>query len=1107
MSEARAPEKIDYTPAQREAVFSRDRAICVDAGAGSGKTRVLMDRVVNLLEEGVDLDHIVAITFMEKAAQEMKARLRRAFRERAQHGDRAGQSKWRELERRIDSARISTIHGFCSGFLRENALHIGVDPDFAMLAEEDTALLLKDAITGALHDLVEAEHPDALLLVREMSMAELQQAMRKLLGREGELQRIELDATYASADTILAAWEAALPRERNFHLTHLWSDPKLRPWLRAMQAAEGWCEDAEEKRECWRRINIDGLGVLLSRAPAAEVECALARMASADAKGAKNKLWQPLSDAAFEAFKKTQDKIRKWACKALEEVSRDPEAEREAAEHTAALWRVYQHVRDAYTAAKASANGLDFDDLIALTRHHLAHNEAVRLRMARGMQYLLVDEFQDTDGAQLDIARLLHDVPDGPALFIVGDAKQSIYRFRGAEVDVFNRQREASGKIIPLKDNFRSVPPVLHFVNEFFTRGGLLDLLGGYGALAPSRACEDCARIEFILPRADAAANADAYRGAEAERIAARIQQMCAGTQCVSVGRKEKRPAAYGDVAILLRATSSIHLYEEALRRAGIPYVVEGGKGFYERQEVLDVLNLLKTVLDPWDEEALFAFLRSPIAGLSDDDLVAAAPGGLARAFNRNTPPENLPQHDRWLRARTIIGDLRARTGEPLPQFIRAALDAAGYEALLLAQFLGVQKAGNVRKLVELADRFGRARVATLHAFAAYLDDVRSQAAREGDAVLQPEGMGAVHIMTVHKSKGLEFPIVFVADTAREPRGGGGDPVLFHRDIGLAAQTTGADGEKRPLAIREAIQCRNAMEETAEDARILYVAMTRAEDYLVISGGPTAGGGSWLAALDGVFDVLGKDDGAIITGAGWEAIMRRDVIAPAAEKGQQELPMYPAADTLLARIAPLHPLSSPHAIHSVSSVLDAMCGTIHGGGGRASAPVEATTRGTLVHALFERWDFRNDTQPDITALFAETPVPLTAQEALRAELETIAARFRDSEFARMLGADAGLVREASFYLRVGEGLVSGKIDALLSDGTIIDYKTGGKHESSGARYEKQLLLYAATVLNLRGITPPRGLLWYVDLGELVEVAITPAAIDATLAEAASAMAT
>jgi len=314
--------------------------------------------------------------------------------------------------------------------------------------------------------------------------------------------------------------------------------------------------------------------------------------------------------------------------------------------------------------------------------------------------------------------------------------------------------------------------------------------------------------IEFLLEPRGEKLSAETYRRHEAAQIAARIQQMCAAPDPLKVG--EDRPANYGDVALLFRAMGEVYLYEEALRRAGVPYALLQGRGFYRKQEILDLHNLLRLVVDPWNEAALLAFLRGPLACLSDETLywLARGPQTLPEAFHSGMVPPEVREPEPLAAARHLLAEARERKDMPLPEYLQWLLECTGLEAVVLSQYHGVQNAANLRKLVQLAVDFSRRRPPSLFAFVEYLNEVGGDEIREGEAAVQPEGSGAVTLMTIHQSKGLEFPIVFVPDTGRKHGGSNPGGVVLHRELGMAMRSVDPVGAIAKPAIFGAIERR-----------------------------------------------------------------------------------------------------------------------------------------------------------------------------------------------------------------------------------------------------------------------------------------------------------
>jgi len=1109
-----------YTPQQQQAIESQARYLCVDAGAGSGKTRVLVDRIVYLLKTGqARLEEIVAITFTGKAALEMKERLRKAFRQMAPDDDPVEFSQWRDWERRVDTAHITTIHAFCARLLRENALFLGLDPDFGLLSDAENALMLQEAVESVMIRMLEKNDPAMLRLASAHTLGELQGLCKSLLLNRGVVDRIRRRGGMDTPDSVETTWQAQVAAEQSRYLSELGRNARVNTLLQALKIYAGLCDDPDEGREAWRHAMVVAFEAMQGGMTAEEAEVALRGFLKNPFGNGKKKLWP--SPEIYDELAALQKKVTEFAKDALLDDVLSGGAEgavAESAQLTSDLLQLDGQINSAYEQGKEAASLLDFDDLVLLALKVLREKDTIRQQTAKGIKFLLLDEFQDTDGQQLEIARLLHDETEGPALFIVGDPKQSIYYFRGAEVEIFQNERAASEELVRLDSNFRSLPDVLGFVNDFFKESNLLCAVEQYQPMQIGRERLGGARVGFILSDPPEGENPKkwpvyAYRQREAAQIAAQIAALCApdsdATVCDEHTGEMRRPD-YGDVALLFRATSNVGLYEEALRKAGIPYTVVAGAGFYERQEVVDVINILKVLADPWDEMALLAYLRGPVVALSDDDLVRLCrQGTLTEMALGDSLPTGLDYPERLTRARDVYEALRDRLAGPLPELVDHLLDITGLEAILLSQFLGLQKASNVRKLANLAREQARRGALSLRQFVNYLDEVHTYQIREGEAGLQPDGAGSVTLMTIHKSKGLEFPVVFLPDMAQPSKGSKEHTLQLHRQLGMSLRLSGDDGNRMDTPLGTLIKRRIKEEEGAESARVLYVALTRARDMLYLCGKANAPLGSWFHAFEGIHGFDAGAHGHLFDGANWQAELIRNLpeVRGAAPKrlGESDSDI----DSVRRRITPVELPEASSPTISVSRLLTLLCSDEGAGDERPDEDqprVErdssfAMDRGTLVHRMFEVWDFAGEDLPDISRLIRDGRLGLGAREELNSDLRAIAEWFQASPLGARLATETGLQREAPFSLRIGDTIVNGTIDLVLADGTLVDYKTGKMKQQGAARYEKQLLLYGAALRALTGKTPQRGVLVYVDAQETVEVAFTAERIDAVLEEA------
>ncbi len=1108
-----------YTADQRRAIETAGVDMCVDAGAGSGKTRVLVDRMAHLLaDEKLQLNEIVAITFTEMAAAEMKKRLRREFRARALMDDSRRMNFWRGLERQVSSARVTTIHSFCATLLRENALAIGIDPDFTVLADAESILFRKDVIKDALYGLLDDSYAPAVEAADELRVSPLLVAVEGLIQKSGSLRRATSGLPMDDPKALAARWAESVEQERQRRLMLLSKSHTIRQLIAALESFEGKCSDPADAREVFRIELIGVLRTFQKLSAAGQVERVLIELQQLKPGKPKTANWGAKKN--YDAMKKAQDAVTKDLPQDLLRSEPDEAVEERAAELTCAIFQTYERVSEAYTEAKRQRAAMDFEDLLAAALDVLKNQEPVRQRVARGIRHLLIDEFQDTDGVQFAIAQHLAKGTARPAeLFIVGDAKQSIYDFRGAEVEVFGEARKAAQERIALDINFRSLPGILEFVNDFFQRSALIETEGiAYDPLHANRDPRREPRVEFLLPEFDVEIpTARESRMAESDLIAARLDEMCSdpNTLVLDSATSEWRPAAHGDVAVLFRVSSDMALYEEALRRHGIPFNVAEGAGFYERQEISDIRNLLTALVDPWNEMALLGFLRSPIGALSDESLMElCAERGLADAFLSDLALDNAKQNERLQCARTLLSDLRKRADMPLHNLLRHLLIETGYEAILLAGRHGSQKVSNLRKLQDLAGAFSKIRPPRLPAFVRYLDDVASRALREGDARLPGEGESAVTLMTIHKAKGLEFPIVVLADTARDLKGRGNtEPVSFHRRLGLVASCTDSVGERQKPLLWESVERAAKDNKIAEDARILYVALTRARDWLLIAGAPAvAKQGSWLRSFDEVYGLSERRDGDALGGECWSGVVRRGAPPPQEPRTCGGARTAFSMEEMEKRISPIALQPSPGSSLSVTRLIRLMNGEsveqigseeeIASGGEGGGALL----RGTMAHALFERWDFGTG-DPPVNDVVTEFATGLRDRDGHGAYLAGLVERFAKTDLFGDLVRTASLEREVPFVLRIAGQSISGTVDAILNADVIIDYKTGRFHTDSHTGYERQIRLYALAMRQLTGRQAKSAILQYVDEADgRREVDVSEDALEDVLKLAESAVA-
>lgn len=1133
------------TPQQQAAVSARQVSVALSAGAGCGKTHVLTQRFLSHLELGstTDLSSLVAITYTERAAREMRDRIRQACRQRLQDCPVEEAPHWLRLVRDIDTARISTIHSFCGSLLRSQAVEAGLDPRFTLLEETTGGAFLRKEVTAALHALLVADDKDAVRLAVEFGTDRAAGIIEKLLP-----QRFRLD---------LSDWVARQPEELVAFWQKQWNEVAVPSALRSLVESdvsqcilallrEHTSENAKMRER--RSAILRQLPALAeSKQPAADLESLLEHCY---VKGSKATDWE--TEEIFEQLKSGLEILRKELKKIQEDLAFDPEHVGLAAEFGLAALRVADRVGQRYDQAKRDAALLDFDDLLLLARNLLRDNQQVRRKIANGISLLMVDEFQDTDPLQTAIVRYLcGDHLTSGKLFLVGDAKQSIYRFRRAEPKVFHELRQeipAPGRL-PLSQNFRSQPEILNFVNVLFDQA----LGAEYEPLIPAvEQISPTPAIEFMFstpPDGDPAEEGEAEESTtsetagvagkrrEAEWVARRIQSLLNDKvprireRNRQTGEVTLRPVERKDVVILFRAMSDVQYYESALRDLHLDYYVVGGRAFYAQQEVFDLANLCQALDDPDDEVSLIGVLRSPFFSLQDDCLYALRqrPGSLGDAL-QSPPPEWLPedQQDQLRFAGRVWQELRAakdRLGAA--ELLNLAIARTGYDASLLLEFLGSRKLANLGKLIEQARQFDKSGLFTLTDFVDRLRDAVGEEAQEAPAALHPESSNVLRLMSIHQSKGLEFPVVVVADMDR--RGNDRSPdVQLDSELGPLLSLGEKFGVRRENLGLKMFQRREQTESLAETLRLLYVATTRAADLLILSAHLKQPGRfthPWLKLLATRFDLETGQVRTAPDARGYSPLAKYSskipaifvhhtaptTIATTKSETVSELRLSeliesvqsatPAAPPELWGVLPpdiraprtfsvskLETISTPTLEieqDEAAILLPLVVNEPDDGSTQTFEELqrgEADQLGTLVHAAIERL------QPQ---------APLPARELIqrslavlkrppRAELIDQAVscieNFLTSKTFAEMRTGRRLFRELEWSLPVSEHVLTGKIDCLYQTSTgewvLVDYKTNvwpsaDRLTAFVETYHFQMALYCAAIHRWLGQMPDR----------------------------------
>lgn len=838
-------------PGQLQAIAQLDRDLVVSAGAGSGKTWVLTERYIEMLNRGTRPEQIVAITFTKKAAAEMKMRIRAALA----HMEQTAQSMeeahyWRTCQRDLERATITTIHGFCTTLLRDAPLEATLDPSFRILDETEAAMLERRVQRKVVDDWLAQGGAQAELLYRELggrwAVLDAVHALVAQIRTYNVSQQQLLQETTATLDARRQTFhqlKQAL-KQLAVHGQHLVQEALDRngkkPPPKYLQTAQSWLQtfsqlltDAEEWDGTYEAHFVDRVHDLQKR------------------------IWRKNgSDDLKQLHAQLKDGLDEWL------LHTEAPSYRELLH---ALLDLTTAVHASYEAKKSERQALDFNDLEQRALAMLRTHPEIAARWQQRIHYLMVDEFQDTNNLQKEILDSICGAESTVKRFVVGDSKQSIYKFRGADVTVFHRTGAEicaqGGAAVSLDVNFRTQQRLIAYVNSLFRflmkkEADDPDDVVAYEPLVAFRKPPHTNASVELLPLTITEEMEDRAREIEAQRMAKRLRMMVERREPVvwqrpkggsgngasgTGGVEEARPVTYGDMAILLAARTHLHTYEQALSDEGIPYLVVGGRGFYEQQEVCDVLTVLRFVQNRDDEVALLAFLRAPFVHLSDEALYwLTREASLTQAFfYTDSAPEGVAADDweRLLRARALFKRWeRMKVTENVYTLMRDIVSETGYLAILLAAPNGEQAVLNVEKLLKIA-READGEGFTLFEFLQWIDELVQADVQETEAEWIRDRGNAIVIMTVHASKGLEFPVVVLPDLAREGLKGTYDRALYAPGQGVAVRCSRqVSGVAEGDGLYDAFTKKERARDLQESYRLFYVAATRARDYLLMVG-------------------------------------------------------------------------------------------------------------------------------------------------------------------------------------------------------------------------------------------------------------------------------
>jgi ATP-dependent helicase/nuclease subunit A len=1040
----------------------------VEAGAGTGKTTVLVDRLLALIRAGVPVPRIVAITFTEKAAGELKVRLREKLERAAREDDTLA-----EALHQIDRASVSTIHGFCSTLLKERPVEAGVDPNFGVVDEYRKTVILDtvwetwlreqfaESLPGVVADAETLGH--GLSRVRELAL--------ELVKKRDLLDMVPVSGATGDVGTLTGRLvEEALAFEELARTSCTNPDDKALPEIAKFARQARLIEHVPEP---------------------ARAAYVLRQVSPAPLRSGAKPNWE---DGVITDIKRRAKALKEAQAAVLSQLS-----------HNAAVGLVewLRGFVDAYEAEKSRLGLLDFQDMLVKARDLVRDNTEVREDFKRAFDHILLDEFQDTDPLQCELAFFLSEVEGGRAaawtdvelkpgkLFLVGDPKQSIYRFRRADIETYEQAREIiakSGEVLTLRENFRTRPEIVNPVNTAF-EGIMMRPEEGryqpdYEPLSAHRERVEVGPGVVILPPAGDLSKMgyDEVREAEAREVAAFVTHArdTGAMRVFDRGLKDWRPVELKDIAVLFHRTNALDLYEEAFGDYDIEYRMAGGKKFYVRREVRELATVLSAIEDPNNLTAVVGALRTPFFGASDEDILLHRHRAGTLSYVTDEPSGVAAVDEAMALLRDLHHD-RSELGTP--RLIRELFDRTNALELFLMKPGGEQRHANLVKVVEIAEQLTRDGAVSFGGFVRWLAEIQQLTPQESESPMSEEGDDFVRMLTIHKAKGLEFPVVVLADLAHyKPQD---DCMIVDREAGRLEFGLGPQKNRLATSDYEAFREREALRRNAELIRLLYVGTTRARDALIVpwfTGGKNAGQGllSHLDAMRGLAadTVESLPDAASLPGPVSFDAARLDLdrrrphatrlnleeatevepatTAAALERAQwiDWLASYPERHHRPATIV------SPSSAVSEEDAPEPPRGTT----GEPELPTGVTGAdvGTLVHEVMERLGLRvlgaaeaevagtahagSARAPVAARIAAARAVALSAgfPSSVAEEATQIVVKGLGSPVMRRAGAATRLWRELPFAVAREGGTIEGTMDLVFEepDGlVVVDYKT------------------------------------------------------------------
>ncbi len=1132
----------ELTIAQQKALVL-DKNISVTAGAGSGKTKILVDRYLKIVMlDPRKVRKVLAITFTDKAAGEMQERIAEEVNRKLTSTENPDErKKLLKIRDQLNSAFISTIHGFCSRLLREFPLEAGLVPDFSVMDEIKQSVMINEAIKKIFEKIDSSKETTEIeewaKLFFELPGKSIIDMLREALGKPWEMNQIIEIYRDRDEEEYIKFLESSWLELYNQSLGNPNIDQfvQLSDQIVALdsvadknKAGKDLLDTLNSLRENYRRDKDD-----------LQTKAVFVRLIK-QSTTAKGNAYKNL------AYLGTNSGWSPPACPLIKELSImseshaqniqtvDPgelpnENDRKWFKLLKIFIDLFILVRRQYVEMKEENGCVDFEDLQSLSLKLLTGNETVLSEFQNRFEYIMVDEFQDTNELQWQIVTALGDKGSGPEkVFVVGDPKQSIYGFRNADIRVFrhvknlfaeqagyNTETEYDGNVI-FSESFRFLPRLNAFINHLFS-----DILRenpenpfevGYNPLTSKRDLPGKGWTELAILD-----STDPESPGEAEYIAWKIRSLIDGSMpCYKWDTEEKElPLEYGDITILLKNRNRLLEVEEALRRKGIPFKTVGGIGFWQRQEIFDFYHLLRFISNPGDDFALIALLRSRVFLIPDSALylLASEDGNtylekLSAEFNQTGYSEDDIEQ---LRAAGDLASkwLECRDRMSLFDLLNMIIDDVRLNAVLSAELDGEQLSANLEKVIDLANAFDSGGLGGFQDFMSSVEDLIDREIKEAEAQVTLEDRGTVKIMTIHASKGLQFPVIF-APYLNQKQKNRSSSILIDTNLGFSAKLRPNGDEKEPQdhLLHRLIKIREHRKQIAELKRLFYVAVTRSSNYLFLSSTIKKEKIEADSALSWIFSRFGLDlaslneikkiemeefDVSVVTGfddtgtpksdyeSFYKGLRRLSKIALGEDKYSEKTPEYliPLKGKVRGRTF------SATQIMTYLQDKDEYFRRYHLGFFEGDYETfaddvrktdHALLKGKMVHRYLELMNDDTDPEDKIIdqILFEFDIFESKLREEFRLDLVNLNRDILNSPVGREIIRAADAKNETSVTMKIGDDYFTGTLDRIYKDENgewlVADYKTNRITEDQinreGLKYEWQIKSYALLLSRL-----------------------------------------